>query len=268
MKLSIITINLNNLPGLQKTVESVLSQTWREFEYIIIDGGSTDGSADYISGISNDLTYWISEKDTGVYHAMNKGIEKSTGEYLLFLNSGDYLVDSNILKKVQPELTGEGIIFGDLVSYDPENKSVFEKFPDHLDPVYVYEHSLPHPASFIKKELFGAIGKYNEQDKITSDWQFFMRALFELKADYKHIPLGITVYDRNGLSNLAANANLIIREKEQFIYQNPQVLLPDLFHSINETRDVLRSLGNSRIIKFVLSLGFLGYFKKYLERHA
>jgi glycosyltransferase involved in cell wall biosynthesis len=90
-KLSIITINYNNLEGLQRTVESVVNQTWQEFEYIVIDGGSTDGSADFIESQSETIDYWVSEPDKGIYNAMNKGIAKASGEYLLFLNSGDHL---------------------------------------------------------------------------------------------------------------------------------------------------------------------------------
>lgn len=92
-KLSIITVNLNNKDGLQKTIESVISQTCKDFEWIIIDGGSVDGSKDIIEKYSKEIDYWVSESDQGIYHAMNKGILRSHGEYLLFLNSGDYLFD-------------------------------------------------------------------------------------------------------------------------------------------------------------------------------
>ena len=90
-KLSIITINYNNLEGLKRTVESVINQTSKEFEYIVIDGGSNDGSGAYIESKSEHIDYWVSEPDKGIYNAMNKGIAKASGEYLLFLNSGDHL---------------------------------------------------------------------------------------------------------------------------------------------------------------------------------
>ncbi|MDR2910496.1 MAG: glycosyltransferase [Bacteroidales bacterium] len=95
MKLSIITINLNNVAGLQKTIESVVKQTFTDYEYIVIDGGSTDGSADIIKQHANKITYWVSEPDKGIYNAMNKGIRVAKGEYCLFLNSGDWLINSN-----------------------------------------------------------------------------------------------------------------------------------------------------------------------------
>jgi len=100
MKLSIITINYNDKEGLRKTIESVLSQTWTDYEYLIIDGGSADGSLDVIREYEDKITYWISEKDNGIYNAMNKGIVKSKGAYLQFLNSGDYLVDNKVFENM------------------------------------------------------------------------------------------------------------------------------------------------------------------------
>ena len=89
-KISIITINYNNFEGLKKTIKSVINQTWKDYEYIVIDGGSNDGSVEYLKSLDNTINFWVSEADNGVYHAMNKGINKANGEYLLFLNSGDH----------------------------------------------------------------------------------------------------------------------------------------------------------------------------------
>ena len=99
-KISIITINYNDLKGLQKTFNSVVNQSNKDFEYIVIDGGSSDGGKEFLEQNSDKLAYWISEKDSGVYNAMNKGIKAAKGEYLLFLNSGDFLVDDNVIEKV------------------------------------------------------------------------------------------------------------------------------------------------------------------------
>ena len=96
-KLSIITVNLNNCIGLQKTFDSLFEQIFKDFEQIVIDGGSTDGSRELIETNVDKISYWVSEKDSGIYNAMNKGIIKATGDYLLFLNSGDHLLHKNIL---------------------------------------------------------------------------------------------------------------------------------------------------------------------------
>ena len=234
MKLSIITINLNNRDGLQKTVESVLAQTWRDFEYIVIDGGSTDGSADYLARQSSELTYWVSEKDRGIYQAMNKGIEKATGEYLLFLNSGDYLAGNGILEKVQTQLTGEGIIYGNLTLVKLDGTIETKEYPDHLTLSFVWEQSLPHPASFIRRDLFDRLGKYNEKARITADWQFFMLALFCLGTDYKHLKQEITVFNLNGIGNDPQNLKRIVREKGGFF--SPKILLVAMVDSVHTAR--------------------------------
>ena len=100
-KLSIITVNLNKAKGLQKTIESVIFQTFTDYEYIIIDGGSTDGSKQIIEQYADKITYWVSEPDSGIYNGMNKGIKVAKGEYCLFLNSEDYLLSNEILQNVR-----------------------------------------------------------------------------------------------------------------------------------------------------------------------
>src|SRR6478735_1115877 len=116
IQLSIITINYNNLQGLQKTIESVVSQSFKDFEYIIIDGGSTDGSKVLIEKYSESITYWVSEKDNGIYPAMNKGIQVANGEYLLFLNSGDWFYENTTLSMAIPMLRPFDIVYGNTMN--------------------------------------------------------------------------------------------------------------------------------------------------------
>jgi len=111
-KLSIITVNLNNAEGLRKTIESVVSQTYTDYEYIIIDGGSTDGCVEIIKQYEDKITYWVSEPDKGIYNAMNKGILKAKGEYCQFLNSGDWLIKESILHDIFSILPIADIIYG------------------------------------------------------------------------------------------------------------------------------------------------------------
>ena len=116
IKISIITINFNNCKGLVQTLDSVAQQTYNNYEHIIIDGASTDGSKSIIEQYKNKnphVTYWVSEKDEGIYNAMNKGITHAQGQYLLFLNSGDY-IEPNILEQAATSLTGTDIIYGNL----------------------------------------------------------------------------------------------------------------------------------------------------------
>ncbi|MEG1573526.1 MAG: glycosyltransferase family 2 protein, partial [Bacteroidales bacterium] len=112
-KLSIITINLNDAAGIEKTLKSIWEkQSFRDFEHIVIDGGSKDGSVEVIKKYEKNLAYWISEPDKGIYNAMNKGIAKATGEYLLFINGGDWLAD-DVLAEVFAIPFEEDIVYGD-----------------------------------------------------------------------------------------------------------------------------------------------------------
>ena len=122
MRLSIITINRNNAEGLRETMGSVFRQTYCDFEYIVIDGASTDGSAEYIRAHADQLTYWVSEKDTGIYNAMNKGVRAAKGEYLLMLNSGDFLVDDRVIERILPELDGTDIVQGNTIEGQKRNR--------------------------------------------------------------------------------------------------------------------------------------------------
>jgi glycosyltransferase involved in cell wall biosynthesis len=113
-KLSIITINYNNVKGLEKTINSVVNQSYNDFEYIIIDGGSTDGSVDIIKKHENKIVFWVSEPDNGIYDALNKGVKHSNGEYLLFLNGDDCLIDDAILQKISYHLEFKDLIYFDI----------------------------------------------------------------------------------------------------------------------------------------------------------
>ena len=143
MKLSIITINLNNRDGLQKTIDSVVSQTFRDFEWIVIDGGSTDGSKELIEQYADHFSYWVSEPDKGIYNAMNKGIKVAKGEYLQFLNSGDWLVDEKALERCFWHESKADIAYGDLWFCNGEEKERY-KYPNKLTLKYLYDFSLGH----------------------------------------------------------------------------------------------------------------------------
>ncbi|WP_052496577.1 glycosyltransferase family 2 protein [Pedobacter lusitanus] len=154
IKLSIITVNYNDSAGLQKTINSVLNQSLQNFEFIIIDGNSNDGSKELLQQNSEPSIRWISEPDNGIYHAMNKGTRMATGEYLLFLNSGDILFDTEVIKQVDQEIDGTyGIYYGDIIFEEPEQQKKIV-FPDKLSFTFFYKQSLSHQASFIKKALF------------------------------------------------------------------------------------------------------------------
>lgn len=212
-KLSIITINYNDKEGLQKTIQSVVSQTWQDFEYIVIDGDSSDGSKDVLHAYSSFLSYSVSEPDSGIYNAMNKGIKISTGDYLMFLNSGDSLIDNTILEKLNTELNGQyDIYYGDILQIDGIKQEI-RTFPKKLNFAFFYEQNISHQASFIKAKLFKDIFLYNENFRIVSDWEFFTYAICKREASYKHLDCVIVTYDGNGISANSENHLEISKER-------------------------------------------------------
>ncbi|MFT3754057.1 MAG: glycosyltransferase family 2 protein [Paludibacter sp.] len=200
--LSIITINYNNAVGLKKTIESVAQQVNTSFEYIVIDGGSTDGSQVVINQYANYIDIWISEPDSGIYNAMNKGIGLATGEYLLFINSGDWLATNRVVENVTFYLgAGFDILSGELelVKPDSDTQKLFP--PPKVDLNYSIKHGLTHPNTIIKKSLFDKYGYYNEQNAIISDWEFFLVACGLNTCKYQAIPVHISCFAQDGISS-------------------------------------------------------------------
>lgn len=195
--LSIITINFNDAVGLEKTVNSVENQTYTNFEYIIIDGGSKDGSCEYLNKKKELFSYLISEKDSGIYNAMNKGIRKASGEYLLFLNSGDVLNGINALQ----EFIGNSNFSGDIIYGDYKFINGEKIYPDLLTPRHFFKSSLPHQSSFIKRNLFSKFGFYEERFEIVSDKAFFLKCLLSNMVKFSHIHQALSIADLKGISN-------------------------------------------------------------------
>jgi len=224
-KLSIITVNLNNKDGLQQTVQSVLEQSFSDYEYIVIDGGSTDGSADILQLYSDKLAYFCSEHDNGIYEAMNKGIERAKGEYSLFLNSGDYLSKKDILSEVFSESFDEDIIWGNIILKNDKGKTRCIKYSGEVFTIKSLD-SVWHQATFIKTSLLEKLNCYKTNFRISSDWDFFLRAIFKYGATHKHLPLFISVFLTNGMS--AKNSKLLYEEREKSLKEE----LPFLFNDI------------------------------------
>ena len=212
-KLSIITINFNNRAGLEKTLKSVTFQTFYDYEYIIIDGGSTDGSLELIKEFVKKITYWVSEPDKGIYNAINKGISKSTGEYCLFLNSGDYLAKSDSLLKLFSLNLNEDIIYWNF--YVINKKRKIRKFiqPDVPSAALFYNGSLNHQSCLIKRSLFEKFGMYDENYLILSDKLFFIKTIIFGKTLTRHLNLFLTCYDGDGIS--AKSISIVKEERER-----------------------------------------------------
>lgn len=204
MKLSIITINLNNYHGLRKTIDSVITQSWQQFEWIIIDGGSTDGSKELIESTvagSPCITFWCSEQDNGIYNAMNKGIQHATGDYCLFLNSGDCLYDRFVLEHLCPDLNGYDFVCANAWFVDCNGSYMGEKkTPSHFHPgCLLYQH-FPHQSVFIRTVLLRN-RPYREDMHISSDWEQMFHELTLNGASYHHSSLVLSCMEVGGISD-------------------------------------------------------------------
>lgn len=207
-------------------MESVFEQSWQEFEYIVIDGGSTDGSKEYIENNNEKIDFWISEPDKGIYNAMNRAIGVAKGEYLFFLNSGDWLYDKTILKTVTYNLIGCDVLYGNMIKVFSNGKEVLDKGINGKEITFktFAEGNLNHQATFITRELFKKYGPYDESFAIVADWKFFLFALGMNNSTVKYVDKTISYYDMNGLSS-----NFKKRDEERnYILEN---LIPKPIYS-------------------------------------
>lgn len=196
MLFSVITINYNNASGLKNTIESVICQSFRDFEFIVVDGDSTDGSKDIIKNYADDIDCWVSEPDGGIYPAMNKGTRMANGEYCIYMNSGDTFFDNDVLKEAARSHFTEDIVCGDLAL----TKEHVVCNPDNVSLKTFYVGTLYHQATFIKSALIKA-HPYDENLRLASDWKFLMEMLIFHDCSYRHVALTVALFEGGGASD-------------------------------------------------------------------
>ena len=242
MILSIITINRNNAEGLRKTIESVLQQTFIDFEYILVDGASTDKSIEIITHFDDstiDRFSWISEADSGVYEAMNKGIRMATGKYLLFLNSGDFLVNAQVLSEVFSSNHDSDFLLGRCNISEKGVVIYTTNPPEKLTFGYLYHSGLAHQATFIKKEMFEKYGYYREDFRYNSDIEFWYRTIILNAGSTERLSTVISDYNTDGISSKESGSEEYQHEMDE-IYSNPmlQLFIPDYDAWMAEQKDM------------------------------
>ena len=246
MKLSIVTINYNNVEGLKKTLASVASQTYRDIEHIIIDGGSTDGSVEaikeYVSANPNHdplfkhMINWVSEKDSGIYYAMNKGIEIALGrrvvnalnrsersedknkvvpDYIQILNSGDIFAAPDVVERMvagiekaeYPEL-----LYGNMIKKDFSSGKIIGKSREvEYSLRQYYASTMNHDCCFIRRDVYEKYGLYDESLKIVSDWKWFLQTIGLGYVKPVYVDIDVTIFDASGISE----SNLELRNQER-----------------------------------------------------
>ena len=262
MRLSIITINYNNKQGLQKTIDSVISQTFNDFEWIVIDGGSTDGSRELIEKYQEYFAFWCSEPDKGIYNAMNKGIRKANGEYCLFLNSGDFLANVDVLEKVFEYNLNIDFILGNIIVNVAGIDYIWDIKEEMLTARQFFYGTLPHPGTFIKRSMFDKYGLYDETMRICSDWKFFVEAILIGQSGIKKIPIIISVFEGGGVSDKMSE--LRTREREELLNK----IFPPMLQQDYKMMDSLLELKRVWLFKKIysvlyrISLGWQHFFCK------
>jgi glycosyltransferase involved in cell wall biosynthesis len=223
--LSVITVNLNNAKGLLNTIASVAVQKNANLEHIVIDGASTDGSREIINKYKTCFAYSISEKDSGIYQAMNKGIKAAKGDYVLFLNSGDTFTSADVIAQLQQNIknTHADIYHTDIVLIDErKNHAYMHHYPTSVDTKYFLNNTISHQTASIRKSLFDVLGYYNENYKIASDWEFFLKAS---KAGYSFTHLSSINISNFTLNGMSANYQLGLNEMQDVLTkQHPELI--------------------------------------------
>lgn len=204
---SVVTITRNNLPGLQKTVKSVFHQTCRNFEHIIIDGASNDGSQDYLQEIAEKVPTVVSEHDNGIYDAMNKGLKRAAGEYVIFMNSGDCFADENVLAilggVIEKYTNRPEFIYGDSYEATPDGrKKIFKKAKRHTFSWYgMFAQHQSMLFSMRKVTELGLV--YQEKYPLAADWDFVVRFLTAIADDMRilRVNIPLSLFEVGGFSS-------------------------------------------------------------------
>ncbi len=216
IKISVITVCLNSENLIQKTIKSVVSQTYPNVEYIIIDGKSTDNTANIVMKYKSHINIFVSEKDNGVYDAMNKGAHLATGDMIYFLNSGDYLYDDKVLEKIVAEAEKHNlceIFYGDILYYNSSGSKYY------LGPMNsiaeIISRGINHQSIFTRKSAFEKCGYFDTKYKIFADYDWLLRCLTKYHTKINKVEIPISYYLRGGLSD--NHCDEYIHEKYEII---------------------------------------------------
>lgn len=200
MKYSVVTINYNNREGLARTLESVRRQSDRNFQYIVIDGGSSDGSAELIARNEDIIDFWVSEPDGGIYNAMNKGVAKATGNHTLFLNSGDCFHSDSVMEKMNALSNDADILFGRVLNIFPGGKTKLYVPASEMSLMWILRTGIHHAGSFIRTSLMRKY-PYDESLKICADRKFFIQALVIDNCSFFNLDFTVCDFEMDGVSN-------------------------------------------------------------------
>lgn len=255
MKISVITVCYNSEKVIERTVQSVVSQTCNDFEYIIIDGASTDKTLEIISRYGNKISKVISEKDGGIYEAMNKGIANATGDYIVFLNADDVFLHENVLKLAAEKMNdGKALYYGDLVFIEKNTGKINNRRQNNVNYIYLCGGMLFHPTIFASKKLFEKVGNFNTNYRIVADYDWILRSLVQFKANCSYLGFPITMFaDGEGASSNPKNKAFHKKERAEV---QKKYFSPLMIVISNFLYKSMRSLLSFPMVKYILNCNF------------
>lgn len=227
-KISIITVSYNAAATIETAIKSVISQKNADIEYLIIDGASEDQTLEIIEFYKQDISAVISEPDKGLYHAMNKGIEKASGDYIYFLNADDYLVNDSVISSVKDFLVHRpyfDVVYGNLQVRYPHREPSLHRPPS---PEKILDElicgALPHQATFARRSILQEMGGFNENYKVSADYDWFLRLAERPNTKIAYMPITVASYAINGQSSQMTKVlPEVYQIQNQFpIYQTPE----------------------------------------------
>lgn len=246
--LSIVTICKNNLQGLRKTLESVINQTNKQFEFLVIDGNSNDGTREFIEKNNSYITKFIFESDSGIYDAQNKGIKIASGEYILFLNSGDTLVNESTIQNLLNLIKDSGfakfgIYYSDVLlkKGNQIQKKIYMKQLSHF---YLCNEIINHQSQIIQTKILQK-NLFDLRYKLAADYELFLRLVFKKKINYKHLDMTISIYDLSGISTTEAGIAKYLNEHSEI----RQAYFPDEINRVLDLQFYQNSVQSINVLK-------------------
>ncbi len=246
MKISVITICYNSEKEIEKTIKSVVFQNYNNIEYIIVDGGSTDNTLNIINKYKSKFNIkLISEKDNGIYDAMNKGVDMATGEYINFMNSGDYFYSNNTINEIMPFLNNEDIVYGNTkVIYKNFENIKKEPSPDNL-----WKGRIPHQSAFIKT-LINKKYKYNTKNELVADFEFFLKVYYS-SGNIKKIDKTISIFSKDGITE--KKSMQVIKDAHKTVKKFKKGIKVDIYYNLLKIKPFIKKYAGTRIFKFLIT---------------
>ncbi len=240
LKISVATVCYNCKDTIEKTIISVLMQTYREIEYIIVDGASTDGTLDIVDKyIEDDRIVLISEPDEGLYDAMNKAADKATGDYIIYMNSGDIFADDDVLDNIKNYLDGKNeLVYGNTVRLKPNGK-ILEKYGNRYTPMFLLLQGrmMCHQSIFTRCDIMKQY-RFNTDHSITADYDFLMRMVHD-KRTLQYADVTISVVDNiEGISSTISNMDEMRKQDDKSLKEN----FPTWYYALMIPKGLIRNI--------------------------